>query len=217
VTFADGYTELAPGKIASVVTYLEMRSPPAAVSPTPGRFEIRRVERPDPDWYRALFRRIGSDWLWFSRLQLTDRELSAIIRDDRVDVLTLSADGETGGLLELDRRATPDIEIALFGLVGPFMGRGAGRALMRAGLERAWSFAPRRVWLHTCSLDHPRAMGFYLRTGFAAYKRAIEIADDPRRSGVLPPSAAAHVPLIEPGEQFVDAPVPARDRAQARW
>jgi GNAT superfamily N-acetyltransferase len=214
---ADGYTELRSGKIASVVTYLEMRTPPAAIADSPSLFEIRRVQRPDLEWYRTLFRRIGGDWLWFSRLQLTDRELSAIIHDDNVDVFTIASDGEVGGLLELDRRTPPDVEIALFGLVGDFIGRGAGRALMRAGLERAWSLAPRRVWLHTCSLDHPRAMRFYLRTGFTAYKRAIEIADDPRLSGVLPLTAATHVPLIERGEQFVDAPAVVRDRAQARW
>jgi GNAT superfamily N-acetyltransferase len=217
LTFADGYTELAAGKIASVVTYLEMRTPPAPVARTPSPFEVRRVERPDPDWYRTLFQRIGSDWLWFSRLQLTDRELRTIIHDDRVDVLTLSADDEPGGLLELDRRDVPDIEIALFGIVPDLMGRGAGRALMQAGLDRAWSFAPQRLWLHTCSLDHPRAMGFYLRAGFIAYKRAIEVADDPRRSGVLPQTAAAHVPIIQPGEQLVDGPAAPRDRAHARW
>jgi GNAT superfamily N-acetyltransferase len=217
LTVTDGYTELAPGKIASIVTYLEMRERPVhAVEPTV-TFDVHRVERPDLEWYRALFRRIGTDYLWFSRLQLTDRELRATIHDERVDVLTLSNDGEAGGLLELDRRAMPDVEIALFGIVGPLMGRGAGRALMRAGLARAWSFAPRRVWLHTCSLDHPRAMGFYLRTGFVPYKRAIEVADDPRRCGVLPDTAAAHVPLIATTEQRVDRLPRPRSSAQARW
>jgi GNAT superfamily N-acetyltransferase len=218
LTFANGYTELAAGKIASVVTYLEMRDRPALPAEgAPEAFEVRRVERPDLEWYRTLFRRIGSDWLWFSRLQLTDRELRAIVHDDRVDVLAQSTAGETGGLLELDRRAMPDIEIALFGIVPAFMGRGAGRALMQAGLNRAWSFAPRRVWLHTCTLDHPRALRFYLQSGFTAYKRAIEIADDPRQSGALPRTAAPHVPLIEPGERFVDVRPTPRDRAQARW
>jgi GNAT superfamily N-acetyltransferase len=218
MTLANGYTELAPGKIASVVTYLEMRERPEPPPHTASEaFDVRRVERPDLDWYRTLFRRIGSDWLWFSRLQLTDRELRAIVHDDRVDVLALSAAGEVGGLLELDRRAMPDIEIALFGVVPALMGRGAGRALMRAGLDRAWSLGPRRVWLHTCTLDHPRAMRFYLRTGFTAYKRAIEVADDPRRSGALPRTSAPHVPLIEPDDRFADVRPGPRDRAQARW
>ncbi len=72
----DGYTDLPPGKLAAVVTYLEMRTPqPAKASTTMSDFEIRREEKPDLDWYRNLFRQIGEPWLWFSRLRMSDDEL----------------------------------------------------------------------------------------------------------------------------------------------
>jgi hypothetical protein len=54
-----------------------------------------------------------------------------------------------------------------------------------------------RVWLHTCSFDHPAALAFYQRAGFRPFRRQIEIADDPRLDGTVPRSAAAHVPIIE--------------------
>jgi hypothetical protein len=90
----------------------------------------------------------------------------------------------------------PDIEIAFIGLVKDAIGRGAGRYLLGKGLDIAWSHRPARVLLHTCTLDHPRALTFYQAAGFIPYKRAIEVADDPRLTGTLPRGAAPHVPVF---------------------
>ena len=193
----NGYTDLPPGKLANVVTYLEMRTPPAvAVSPTASEFAVRRAANPNLDWYRALYRRIGEPWLWFSRLRMSDDELRAILHDAAVDVFALSCGGEDHGLLEFDRRHVPDVEIAFFGVTLEMIGKGAGRALLAHGLLLAWQYNPQRVWLHTCTSDHPSALAFYRRFGFVPYKRAIEIADDPRLTGDLPRSAAPHMPIL---------------------
>lgn len=195
----DGYHDVPAGKLATVVTYLEMTEPPPARPlPDPPGVGLRRVERPEPGWYRDLFRRVGSDWLWFSRLVLPEPELLAVIHDPRVEVHALTVDGRDEGLLELDRREPPDVELAFFGLTPAVIGRGAGRWLMARALELAWRDRPRRFWVHTCTLDHPAALGFYLRSGFRAYKRAIEIEDDPRLTGLLPRHAAPWLPLVEP-------------------
>jgi GNAT superfamily N-acetyltransferase len=90
-----------------------------------------------------------------------------------------------------------DIEISYFGLTPDLVGQGAGRYLMEHALAAAWASHPHRVWVHTCTLDHPRALSFYLKAGFAPYKRAIEIADDPRLTGDVPRTAAQHIPLIQ--------------------
>ena len=192
---ADGYTDLPPGKLASVVTYLEMRVRPAPERAV-GPWELRRIATPDPHSYRELFREIGAPWLWFSRLEMTDDALTALLRDPQVDLFFLYDGDAPKGILELDRRGFPDIEIAFIGVTPELTGKGAGRFLMNLALEQAWSHQPRRVWLHTCTLDHPRALAFYLRSGFAAYKRAIELAPDPRLRGVLPRDAAPDVPLL---------------------
>jgi hypothetical protein len=68
---------------------------------------------------------------------------------------------------------------------------------MNRAMERAWSHQVTRVWVHTCSFDHPAALAFYQRSGFRPFRRQVEIADDPRLDGTAPRDAAKHVPVIE--------------------
>ena len=195
-TVNDGYTDLPPGKLAAVVTYLEMRTPPPIAATTMSEFAIRREENADLDWYRDLFRKIGGPWLWFSRLRMSDDQLRAILHNPLVDIFVLSHNGVYGGLLEFDRRKMPDIEILYFGVTAALMGKGAGRALLEHCLPLEWAHRPKRIWLHTCSWDHPKALAFYIKAGFVPYKRGLEIADDPRLIGVLPRDAAPDVPIL---------------------
>ncbi len=193
----DGYTELPPGKLAAVVTYLEMRRPHLTTQySTMSDIAIRRVEKPDLDWYRRLYREIGRPWLWFSRLRMTDDDLRALVHHPAVDIFVLSHNGVDSGLLEFDRRRMPDIELSFLGVVPALIGKGNGRVLLDYGLRAAWEHHPRRVWLHTCTLDHPGALEFYRKAGFVPYKRAIEITDDPRLTGDLPRDAAPEVPIL---------------------
>jgi GNAT superfamily N-acetyltransferase len=196
----NGYYDLPPGKIASVVTYLEMTDPPPLrpLPEAPG-LALRRVERPDLAWYRDLFRRIGTEWLWFGRLVMPDEEVRAIIEHLEVEVYALTRDGRDQGLLELDRREPPDIELAYFGVAPELTGQGAGRWLIAQALQLAWRHRPRRFWVHTCTLDHPGALPFYQRAGFRPYRRAVEVADDPRLIGLAPRDSARWLPLIENG------------------
>ncbi len=193
----DGYTDLPSGKIASVVTYLEMLSPPQT-PPVPPRanWNLRRHTNPDLTWYRRLFRAVGEEWLWFSRLQMTDAALRAIVHDAAVDVFSFEVDGVEKGILEVDRREMPDIEIAFIGLMPDAIGIGAGKYLLDQAIRIAWSHNPRRLCVHTCTLDHPRALGMYRSAGFIPYRRAIEIADDPRLSGVVSPRCAWNHPVL---------------------
>ena len=179
-----------PGHVAAVVTDLEMVSPPPRRGPAA---ELRRWADPDPHAYRDLFRSIGAEWLWHSRLALTDEALAGILRDPRVEV-HLGRDGE--GMVELDFRAAAVCEIAFFGLGPERVGRGEGRMLMAAALAEAWRPGIGKVWLHTCTLDHPAALRFYLGCGFRAVRRHVEVERDPRLSGLLPPGAGAHHPVI---------------------
>ena len=158
---------------------------------------MRRVETPDLDWFRDLYRRVGEEWLWFSRLQMTDAELAAIIQSPLVEVYALVQDGRDEGLLELDFREAGQCELAFFGVTAKLIGSGAGRWLMNRALELAWSRPVARVWVHTCTLDHPAAVAFYQRSGFRPFRRQVEIEDDPRLDGTVPRDAARHVPIIE--------------------
>jgi GNAT superfamily N-acetyltransferase len=193
----EGYSDLPPGKLAAVVTYLDMQTPPAFIpTPTTSELQIRRVAEAELDWYRRLYRAIGEPWLWFSRLRMKDDELRGIVHHPDVDIFVVSHNGVDGGLLEFDRRAMPDIELSFFGVVPQLIGKGAGRALLDYGLKAAWEHHPQRLWLHTCTLDHPRALDFYQKAGFVPYKRGIEIFDDPRLTGELSRDAAPHIPPL---------------------
>jgi GNAT superfamily N-acetyltransferase len=192
----DGYTDLPIGKIANVVTFLERTDAPlAAPTDTPG-ISVRVVPHPTLTWFRSLYRRIGENWLWFSAAVMPDAQLSAVITAPTTEILALDKGDDTVGLAELDFSKAGETEIVTFGVVPEVYGTGAARALMQATLVRAFRPGVSRVWLHTCTFDHPAAIPFYLARGFRAYKYAIKVSDDPRRAGILPETAAPHVPLI---------------------
>jgi GNAT superfamily N-acetyltransferase len=192
----DGYSDLAAGKIASVVTYLEMLEPPAPPAALSPQVRLRRVERPGLDWYRSLYRRAGEQWLWFSRLEMTDDQLTSLLDRPSSELFIAEHEANEVGMAELDRSDPPNVEIAFFALFPEAIGKGLGRPFMAELLAHAWSGATSRVWLHTCTLDAPAALPFYLKCGFRPYKRAIEVADDPRIRGILPEDVAPQVPII---------------------
>jgi ribosomal protein S18 acetylase RimI-like enzyme len=190
-----GFLELPPGKIAAVATYLEMRRAPAAAGSAPRSGEFVRLSG-DVVRYRRLFGEVGRPWLWFSRASLSDAQLEKIIDDPAVEALAFVVDGADAGILELDFRKEGECELAFLGLVPGVVGRGRGRELAAEGIRRAFSRPISRLWLHTCTLDHPGAVRFYRSVGFVPYRRALEVADDPRLTGRLPRSAAPDVPII---------------------
>jgi|SRR5208337_934305 len=197
----DGYTDLAPGKIASVVTYLEMLARPPLPDVSSNRISLnevrlRQVQNPALDWYRALYRRVGAPWLWFSRLEMSDEQLTAVLHRSTTELFLAEREGSEIGFAELDRSQPPNVEITDFALFPESIGKGLARPFMTQLLERAWSNSAARVWLHTCTLDGPAALSFYIKCGFRPYKRAIEVADDPRLRGILPENAAPQVPII---------------------
>lgn len=193
----DGYIDVPAGKIAAIVTSLAMTArAPARPDPAPAPWTLRAVPAPPLDWYRDLYRRVGEEWLWFSRLRMADGDLAAVIRAPGVEVFALAVDGQDEGLLELDFREAGTCELAFFGVTAGQFGSGAGRWLMNRAIERAWARPISRFWVHTCTLDHPAALPFYIRSGFVPCRRQVEIADDPRLLGEAPRSSAPHVPVL---------------------
>jgi GNAT superfamily N-acetyltransferase len=193
------YQDVPAGKIAAVVTSLEMFERAAPRSERDDlALTLERVPRPELAWFRSLFRGVGENWIWFSRLAMPDGELAALVHDPRVEVHVLKSGAAEAGLLELDFRVADECELSFFGLTQPFIGMGAGRWLMNHAIELAWARPIRRLWVHTCTFDHPEALAFYVRSGFRPFRLQIEFADDPRLTGLLPRTAAPHVPLIAP-------------------
>ena len=183
--------------LATIVTTLEMRDRPKP-RPLPGApLRLQRWPLPDADKYRTLFRRVGERWLWFSRLTMADADLLRIVHDPTVEVYAaVDRAGIEVGMLELDFRTAGTCEIGYFALIPDLAGKGLGRWLMAEALARAWRPGVKRVWLHTCTLDHPSALNFYRAQGFVAIRRTVETFADPRALGLVPENAAPHIPYL---------------------
>ncbi|KIN65454.1 Acetyltransferase [Sulfitobacter noctilucae] len=192
----DGIFEVPAGKVATVVTHLEMTAKPAPREASlPGDVTFRQVA-PDLEWYRDMFDRVGRAWLWNGRRKLSDAALMEVLNDPKVALFTLSRNGQDEALLELDFRQEGVCELAYFGLADALIGTGAGRYLMNEAIARAWAAPIERFYVHTCTLDSQQAMAFYQRSGFTPFKLEVEIEDDPRLTGLLPEDAGSHVPLV---------------------
>ena len=153
-------------------TYLELRDR-SAFRPfpeaTPGAC-VARVEDCPVSFYRYLYTEVGRPHGWRDRLDWTDAEIRAHIADQAVSVWVLSVRGAPAGYFELVKGTDTSVELAYFGLVPEFTGRGLGKWLLSTAVECAWSAGAARIWLHTCSLDHPAALPNYLRRGFTPFK-----------------------------------------------
>jgi GNAT superfamily N-acetyltransferase len=192
-----GYSPLPPGCIANVVTCLQMFAPPPARGVPAVDASVLHWENPDFDQYMTMYRLVGSDWLWTSRFFQTDDVVRDALANPQIEVLCLMQQGSRVGWAELDFRVAGECELVYFGVASEVVGSGLGRLLMSHAIARAWAAPIRRFWLHTCTFDHPAAVGFYRRSGFVPYATMVEVVPDPRLTGHLPKTAAPHVPVID--------------------
>jgi GNAT superfamily N-acetyltransferase len=187
-----GYSDLPKGKIINIATFLDMRVRP----PRPHfLLDLTRIT-PSVEEYLTFYRKIGAPWLWYSRLTMPREKLEQLLHSPNLHIYFL----EDYGLLELDftmpNECETECEIAYFGLCETAIGQGLGKKLMDFAIHTAFLQPISRLWVHTCTIDHPKALDFYLNAGFIPYKRAIEIDDDPRLLGLMDKKMGAHYPLI---------------------
>ncbi len=153
-------------------TYLQLDNPAQlrGVSFSEPRARVvRRSPCPVP-LYRRLYKEVGEDWYWHSRLAWSDEKLAAHLARPEISVHELMVGGESAGYFELGRHTDGSVEIEYFGLVPRFMGKGLGGALLTSAVEEAWKLGASKVWLHTCTLDSERALPNYTSRGFVPFK-----------------------------------------------
>ena len=186
------------GQIATIVTSLEMLAPPSVSEPVKSALRFAHWAAPvDQTRYLSLFRHVGAPWLWRGRLVMGTAELAGVLDAPTTSVhVATRRDGTPVGLLELDFSVPQTCEIAYFGLIPGMTGHGHGRWLMAHAMRLAWIDGIRRVWVHTCDLDHPSAVAFYQRQGFVPFERAVEIYPDPRAAGLYDSDAAPGVLML---------------------
>jgi GNAT superfamily N-acetyltransferase len=141
--------------------------PEPAPLPVPEGAHVERLERCAPELYRQLYAEVGRQWSWFDRLWWSDEELATHLAKPGVVVRVLHLNGAPAGYYELvSHENDRSVEIGYFGLMPHAIGRGLGRWLLAEAIQEAWEGATDRVWLHTCTLDHPAALPNYQKAGF---------------------------------------------------
>lgn len=173
---------MSDDKLQMTITYLQMGQPSAGrtIARPPRRSTIRRLHDPTVALYRYLYNSVGGRWLWYERRNMDDDSLRALIEHPQIEIYVLYVEDTEAGYFELDCRAKGEIELAYFGLMPQFIGQGLGPYLLDRALASAWSKRPRRVWVHTCNFDHPRARVLYEHAGFVAYKQETVLINNPR-------------------------------------
>lgn len=156
--------------------------------------QILRAEIPVPELNRFLYTYVGSAWHWRDRLPWTLAQWQHWLDRPVVQTWVMYLRGTPAGYVELEKQADDAVEIAYFGVAAPFLGRGLGGHLLSCGIERAWDMGAARVWVHTCSLDHPAALANYRARGMVVFR---EETEDKELADTLPepwPGAAGRVP-----------------------
>jgi GNAT superfamily N-acetyltransferase len=157
--------------------YLETHHPDELRRPArPALGELRelvveRVQQPSGALNRRFYATVGADWTWTDRLPWTDEQWERYARQPRLDTYVARVGREEIGYFELDRQIRGNTEIAYFGLLPAAIGRGLGGQLLSRAIELAWQDGAKRIWVHTCTFDHPRALANYQARGMRLYKQ----------------------------------------------
>ncbi len=152
-------------------TYLEMTSPDQLVSKSASNTDIiiSEAKIPSPDLNHFLFMAVGQPWQWYSRLSWRREDWQQYLNSSAVQTWVGYMSGTPFGYFELEEQANTGVEIKFFGLMQQYIGRGLGAILLSRAIAQAWAMGTSRVWLHTCSLDHPKALPNYQKRGFKIY------------------------------------------------
>jgi GNAT superfamily N-acetyltransferase len=166
-------------KVDVVRTYLELKTPdqlkPAKVEDH--LLRLARVPVPSVPLVQRLYGEVGKRWHWVDRWTWTTQQWRDWVEQVGYGLWILTWDGELAGFFELTSEDDGSVEIALFGLVEAWQGRGLGKHLLTSAVEIAWAIGASRVWLHTCTLDSPAALPNYLSRGFAEFKKETYVAE----------------------------------------
>lgn len=168
-------------KILLTTWYLEIfnipASPPKTISIN--GFHIERIEKPPVHFYRYLYDTIGSPWTWWERKLQSDEQLLLEIHNPKVELYVPYIQFLPMGMVELDFREFPQVQLAYFGIFPEYYNKKIGGYLLDWSIRFVFSKGAERYWLHTCSLDSPNALPAYQKAGFKLYKTVEEYTEHP--------------------------------------
>lgn len=188
----SGQSRAASGKLATVVTFLQMDAPPAQPAPKPTLQGVGLASLGEPrvQGYRWLLDSVGRNWHWVDVLRLPDDVVERRLADSNREIRVLKLGQRSSGFFEVLHEMPELAEISYFGLMPHAIGRGLGRWFLHAALSSAWARRPSRVVVKTCTLDHPAALPLYLSAGFRRIGHQLDT--------VVPLSESERAAILEP-------------------
>ncbi|WP_369433702.1 GNAT family N-acetyltransferase [Psychromonas sp. MME1] len=157
------------------IFYLEMRSAKDfRAKEQPENLQVIESEIKEYRFNRYLYQLIGETWSWTDKLSLSSEQWQDYAENDNLRTYVAYHKGSIAGYYELQQQSDGDVEIVYFGLAPKFLGMGFGGYLLSHAIKSAWSWEEtKRVWVHTCSLDHESALPNYQARGMLLYKTEI--------------------------------------------
>jgi GNAT superfamily N-acetyltransferase len=154
--------------------YLEQTSPSdLKAKHTDQVLDVRQVEVPLPELNRFFYTTVGRDWYWVDRLSWHYAQWQAWADRPELQTWVLYVQGTPAGYFELEKQGTT-INLAYFGLLAQFVGKGLGGYFLSVATHKAWGWNAERVTVNTCTLDHEGALKNYLARGFKLYDQKTE-------------------------------------------
>jgi ribosomal protein S18 acetylase RimI-like enzyme len=156
-------------------SFLEMNQPrefkPSRI--LDDRIRVVQLYNCTPSFYRYLYQSVGRRYHWVDRVNWTDEDIRFHLINPNLSLCVMYYNSQPAGYFELLKYEDGSTEIAYFGLLPDYIGRGLGKHLLTIAVEQAWRDGAERLWLHTCSLDDPAALPNYLKRGFKLYKHEV--------------------------------------------
>ncbi len=152
--------------------YLEMTSASMLNAKTESNgLEITECRIKQFEFNRFLYQMVGQQWEWTDKLAWSDDQWKEFAENDNLRTWVGYYQGTPAGYFELQKQAGEVIELAYFGLIPDFIGMGFGGYLLSQAIKKAWEWGkPEKVWVHTCTLDHPNALQNYQARGFEIFR-----------------------------------------------
>jgi GNAT superfamily N-acetyltransferase len=162
--------------------YLEMLAPASLQQKVDANgLIVKEILNRDYQLNKSLYQLVGKEWLWTDKLCWSDAQWQNYVASDNLRTWVAYLDAELAGYFELLRQENGNVEIIYFGLCHDFIGKKLGGFLLSAAISSAWNWqGTKRVWVHTCTLDHPAALQNYLARGMTLYKEETTLQEPPQ-------------------------------------
>ena len=152
--------------------YLEIKSLKDLVelSKPSEKLKVKLVNPPNFQLNKFFYKQIGRNHQWNDRLVWDDKKWINYVSNPNVFTFILKSNEDIAGFFELIlHKSEPEVEIAYFGLLSDYMDKKLGGYMLTEAIKISFSFKVKRVWVHTCSLDHKNALKNYLSRGMKIY------------------------------------------------